>query len=167
MELLRIFSGSGVVAVDGHGGLGLPGFILAALDVERSGGRIVFLAHDCDPCLTAAGADYLGLLMRAVERRRRREERRGIAAGAHHSRCRRAFGAAEWSEIGPSGRLVLPPLARRLAGIGGAALLVGAGSSFEIWNPRRAMDAGEAELRSIAEYRMQQHEHVLEAEVCG
>lgn len=45
------------------------------------------------------------------------------------------FSAATLTEVDRSGRILLPPFLREVAGIQTEALLIGAGDYFEIWSP--------------------------------
>ena len=59
------------------------------------------------------------------------------------------IGTAELCELDSTGRLVLPPAFRALAGIGAEAKFVGAGDKFQIWEPAAcgsALDALVAEI---------------------
>ena len=94
-------------------------------------------------------------LFAEVERRRLREESLGLAPAGHHQRARRTFGAAESASYDADGRIVLPPMARRRGRIGAAALVVGTGGSFEIWNPEIARDSGDGELRQLAMFALE------------
>ena len=47
-----------------------------------------------------------------------------------------AFGATEEVPYDSSGRIVLPPMMRRKGGIEDLALFLGAGETFQIWNPQ-------------------------------
>ncbi len=51
-----------------------------------------------------------------------------------------AFGASEEVPYDPSGRVVLPPMMRRKGRIEDLALFLGAGETFQIWNPRLFLD---------------------------
>ena len=55
-----------------------------------------------------------------------------------------------------SGRIILPPMLRRKGRIEDLALFVGIGGTFEIWNPRLALDQGDEDLREIAAYRLEE-----------
>nr|WP_301183125.1 division/cell wall cluster transcriptional repressor MraZ [Sphingomonas quercus] len=45
------------------------------------------------------------------------------------------FADLEKTSFDDPGRMVLPPQSRRLAGIEGQALFIGAGQTFQIWKP--------------------------------
>jgi MraZ protein len=55
-----------------------------------------------------------------------------------------------------SGRIILPPMMRRKGQIEDLALFVGIGGTFEIWNPRLALESGDEELRELAAYRLEE-----------
>ena len=82
---------------------------------------------------------------------RRRPTRR-----AHFARARRTFGITEEVPYDTSGRIILPPMMRRKGKIEELALFVGVGGTFEIWNPQLALTSGDADLRELAAYRIEE-----------
>jgi MraZ protein len=154
MALESLFSGAALRAVDAEGGLQLPDFVLRTLARRSDARRLLFAPHEVDPCMTGYDPGYEAWLFAEAERRRLREDALGVAAGAHHRRTRRTFGAAESAGVDEAGWILLPPMARRRAGIEGAALLIGTGGSFEIWNPEVARAADDEELRRLAAFAL-------------
>jgi MraZ protein len=154
VEETHIFSGNALGALDERGRVRLPPFILREMARHSGGGRVLLGVHESDPCLTGYGAVLRPRLEAELERRRLRDESLGRAPEAHHARARRTFGLVEEARYDESGRLTLPPLARRRGGLGRSILFVGAGSHFEIWDPSLAMAEGDEELRYLAEYRL-------------
>ena len=150
MALEGLFSGAALEAVDERGVLTLPVFVLHALARRGDARRLLFAPHEADPCMTGYDPGYEAWLFAEVERRRLRDETLGLSDENHHRRARRIFGSVEAAGIDEAGRVRLPPLARRRAGISRAALLIGAGGSFEIWNPDTARAAGDPELSKLA-----------------
>jgi MraZ protein len=138
----HLFSGNALGAVDAAGRVRLPRFVLETLERRSGGRRIVFGAHERDPCLSGYEPAF-----RAVLQSR-------LAAG-DPAMARRLFGFAEEAEFDARGRVALPEMMRRRGGIGALALFVGTGGAFEIWSPERAL-AGDPELREIAGYRLDQ-----------
>jgi len=149
----HLFSGSALCAVDAEGTLFLPRFVQTTL-ARRSDSRTLLVgSHECDPCLVAYDPGYSRVLHADSERRRIAEE--GSAPAAWHGRSRRIFGFVEEAAVDSSGRIALPPMMRRRARIGGLALLVGTGGSFEIWSPDRALESGDPDLAEIAAWHLQ------------
>jgi len=64
------------------------------------------------------------------------------------------FGAPEPAPYDSSGRMVIPLAMRRKGRIDDLALFVGAGGTFEIWNPDLAREAGDEALRELAAWRL-------------
>lgn len=137
MEVGPLFGGSAIGAVDPGGRLRLPPFALDTLARRTDGRRIVFAAHESEPCLTGYDPAWR-------------------AAFFGRDGARRLFGFSEETEFDSSGRLTLPPMMRWKGRIGALALFVGTGGAFEIWNPEIAVDAGGPDLREMAEYRLRQ-----------
>jgi MraZ protein len=154
VSLERLFSGSGLSAVDAAGRTRLPDFVRHAL-IGRSDGRRLFVGmHEKDVCLAGFDPLYAAILHQDLERRRLAGEAAGEPQAAHHARARRLFGTAEEAQLDPDFTIVLPELPRRRGRIGNLALFVGTGGMFEIWDPCVACDAGGADLRALAEHRL-------------
>jgi MraZ protein len=154
VEVTHIFSGNALSALDEEGRVRLPAFILREMARHRDAGRLLFGAHEKDPCVTGYGPALRPRLHAEIERQRLRDEALGRPLDAHHARARRTFGLVEEACYDEDGRLTLPPLARRRGGLGRDILFVGAGSHFELWDPSLALAGGDDELREVAEYRL-------------
>lgn len=154
MEVIHLFSGNALGALDEEGRVRLPPFILREMARHEGGGRVMLGVHESDPCLTGYGSALRPRLEAELERRRLRDESLGRAPEEHHARARRTFGLVEEARYDEAGRLTLPPLARRRGGLGRHILFIGAGSHFEIWDPSLAMAEGDEELRFVARYRL-------------
>ena len=154
MELEHLFNGSALNAVDAKGRLSVPAFIRQVVE-RRSDARVIVIgAHEVDPCLTAYDRNYARNLYGENERRRLIEE--SADPRAHFSRARRTFGITEEVPYDGSGRIILPPMMRRKGRIEELALFVGVGGTFEIWNPRLALESGDADLSELAAYRLEE-----------
>ena len=154
MALASLFSGNALVAVDEANGLCLPPFVLRTVARRSEARRVLFSPHEADPCMTGYDEGHEAWLFAEAERRRLHEETLGLTPSAHHARLRRTFGAVAAAEIDSRGRIALPAMMRQRAGIGGLALLIGAGASFEIWNPETARTSGDAELQALAAFAL-------------
>lgn len=154
MEITHLFSGNALGAVDKRGRVRLPPFILNEIGGCGGPGRLLFGVHAEDPCVTGYGAALKPRLHAELERRRLRDEEAGLAPDAHHARTRRLFGLVEEGAYDEAGRIALPSLARRRAGIGEAILFIGAGTHFELWDPGLALREGSQEVRALAAYRL-------------
>ena len=135
MEIGSFFGGNGLAAVDSAGRVRLPLFVRETLARRSEGRRLVFGAHENAPCLSGYDPGHR-------------------AALADRDGSRRIFGFAEEAEVDSRGRVTLPPIMRWKGRIGAAALFVGTGGAFEIWNPELALEADDPDLRQMAEYRL-------------
>lgn len=151
--LEHLFHGSALCPIGGDGRLTLPSFIRETAGRRCGSGVLLVAAHEVDDCLALYDRSYSRQLHADFERRRIAEE--SAAPGLHHARARKAFGFAVEAAIEADGSLVLPLLMRRRAGLGQRALLVGAGATFELWDPQRALDRGEPDLRELASFHLQ------------
>jgi len=156
VELEHLFNGSALTAVDAKGRLSVPAFIRGVIERRSDAKAVVIGAHEVDPCLTAYDRGYARILHAENERRRLSEEAVGGSAEAHYARARRTFGLTEDVPYDSSGRIILPPMMRRKGQIEDLALFVGVGGTFEIWNPHVALKAGDADLRELAAYRLEE-----------
>ncbi len=148
----HFFSGSALCAVDKAGQLVLPAFVRATLARRGADRELTIGAHECAPCLSAYDRSVLPMLHADLERRRIGGE--AADAESHHLRARRAFGFAEACSV-ESGVVTLPPLARRRARIGALALIVGAGTTFEIWDAEAARASDDPDLAELAAFHLE------------
>lgn len=72
------------------------------------------------------------------------------AASAAEVARRRRFGFAVETELRPHGQMPLPPLARRLVGLGDTVLLVSTGHQFQIWDLEFVLSRGAPDLVTLA-----------------
>lgn len=156
VDLDHLFNGSALTAVDAKGRLSVPAFIRGVIERRSEAKAIVIGAHEVDPCLSAYDRGYARNLYQENERRRLREEEGGPPSEVHFARARRTFGLTEEVPYDSSGRIILPTMMRRKGRIEDLALFVGAGGTFEIWNPRLALESGDADLRELAAYRLEE-----------
>jgi MraZ protein len=145
------FGGSDLCAVDAAGRLRLPRFVRETLNRRGAGSSLIVGTHEADPCLIAYEPAFAAVIHADVERRRIAEQ--PVAPHLHHARVRRAFGWVAEAGI-ENENLTVPPLMRRRARIGDLALIVGTGGTFEIWDARRALDSGDADLRELAAFHL-------------
>jgi len=156
VDLGDIFRGNALNAVDAKGRLSVPAFVRSVAERRFEGRAIVVGAHDVSPCLAAYGLASAQDIYDEMERRRLAEEARGGSLEDHYARARRIFGMAEDVPYDPSGRIILPAMLRRKGRIEDLALFVGVGGIVEIWNPHVALKEGNAELKEIAAFRLEE-----------
>lgn len=156
MELEHLFNGSALNAVDAKGRVSVPAFIRGVIERRSDAKAVVLGAHEADPCLTAYDRGYARHLHSEIERRRLIEEAQDGEAQSHYARARRIFGITEDVPYDTSGRIILPPMMRRKGKIEELALFVGAGGTFEIWNPQLALESGDRDLADLAAYRLEE-----------
>ena len=156
VELEHLFNGSALTAVDAKGRLSVPAFIRGVVERRSDAKAIVIGMHEVSPCLNAYDRGYARHLFAENERRRLIEESAGGDIASHHARARRTFGLTEDVPYDSSGRIILPPMMRRKGQIEDLALFVGVGGTFEIWNPRLALESDDEDLRDLAAYRLEE-----------
>ena len=156
MELEHLFNGSALTAVDAKGRLSVPAFIRGVIERRSDAKAVVIGMHEVSPCLNAYDRGYARYLFAENERRRLAEESAGGDISSHHARARRTFGLTEDVPYDTSGRIILPPMMRRRGQIEDLALFVGIGGTFEIWNPRVALESGDEDLRDLAAFRLEE-----------
>jgi MraZ protein len=156
VEQEHLHNGSALNAVDAKGRLSVPAFIRSMIERRSPEKLLVLGKHETDICLVGYDANYKSTLLGDVRRQRLRDEEQGVDARVHHSRNRRAFGLTESAPYDTSGRIILPPMMRRIARIEDLVLFVGAGETFELWNPQLALESGDEDLRELAAYRLEE-----------
>lgn len=156
MELEHLFNGSALTAVDAKGRLSVPAFVRGVVERRSDAKAIVIGTHESAPCLNAYDRGYARILYAENERRRLVEEASAVDPAAHHSRARRTFGMTEDVPYDTSGRIIMPAMMRRKGQIEELALFVGIGGTFEIWNPKLALESDDADLREIAAFRLEE-----------
>jgi MraZ protein len=134
----------------------VPAFIRGVVERRSDARAIVVGMHEVSACLSAYDRGYARILYAENERRRLAEEAAGGDRLAHHARARRTFGLTEEVTYDPSGRIILPPMMRRRGQIEDMALFVGVGGTFEIWNPKLALESDDEDLRDLAAYRLEE-----------
>ena len=156
VELEHLFNGSALTAVDAKGRLSVPAFIRGVIERRSDAKAIVIGAHEVDPCLTAYDRGYARNLYAEMSAAGLPRKPAGARSEAHFARARRTFGLTEEVPYDSSGRIILPPMMRRKGRIEDLALFVGAGGTFEIWNPTLALESGDPDLRELAAYRLEE-----------
>ncbi len=149
------FMGNALCGVGVGGKLVLPPFVRAGLARRFDSDRILIGIHEKDSCLIAYDRGFAEALAADAERRRIAEEASDPCA--HHARARRLFGFVAEAEVDARGRIALPPMMRRRAGIESEALLVGIGGAFEIWSPEAALGAGDPVLADLVAFHHLPH----------
>ena len=152
----HLHNGSALNAVDAKGRLSVPAFIRSMIERRSPEKLIVLGKHEADSCLVGYDANYKGTVLTDVNRRKLRDEEHGVDPRAHHSRNRRAFGLTESCAWDSSGRIILPPMMRRVGRIEDLVLFIGTGETFELWNPQLALDSGDPDLAELAAYRLEE-----------
>jgi MraZ protein len=152
----EIFQGNALNGVDAKARLSVPAFVRSVLD-RSSDSRTIFVGrHERAACLTLYGSAYSEYLIDETERRRRLDEEKGIAPDTLDDQGRNLFGMTERVTYDAGGRIVLPSMLRKLAGIGDLALFVGQGRFVELWDPATAIETGSAVLKQIAAFYLEQ-----------
>lgn len=145
MELGHLFQGHALNAVDAKGRVSVPAAFRTLIEKRA-------LANGLDPdnalkigehrsgdCLTAldgvASAEIDGLLREGLADLPPADRLDALEAARSDT-----FGSLERTTFDGAGRMVLSPMLRALGEIEDLAFFIGAGSSFQIWNPRLALE---------------------------
>lgn len=150
MELRAFFHGRFLNAVDAKGRVSLPADMrdviaqrarrLAQTEGEYVSDKALYVAAHRDlPCLRGFDMGYLPTLFAQVEESVSHLTGAERVAAAEMEQAS-LFGDLEKTSFDDPGRMVLPPQSRRLAGIEGQALFIGAGQTFQIWSPQAFLD---------------------------
>jgi len=151
----HLHNGSALNAVDAKGRLSVPAFIRSMIE-RRSPEKVLILGkHETDPALVGYDANYKAKVLEDVRRLRLRDEEQGGDPRAHYGRSRVAFALTESAPYDTSGRIILPPLMRKVAQIEDLVLFLGTGETFELWNPHVALKSGDPTLEMLATYHLE------------
>lgn len=158
MALEHLFQGSALNAVDAKGRVSIPAFLRAVIERRGETKTIVLAKHENFPCLSAYDPAYAALKHSKLERLLEKEETNPDAALEYQQRNLMAFGATEEVPYDSSGRILMPPMMRRKGQIDELVLFLGAGETFQVWNPDLLLDDPRIpeDLKDIARYRLEE-----------
>jgi len=156
VALDHLFQGSALNAVDPKGRVSIPAFLRAVVERRGETRTIVLAKHESFPCLSAYDPAYAALKHAKLERLLEKEETNPAAALEYQQRNLMAFAATEEVPYDSSGRIVLPPMMRRKGQIDDLALFLGAGETFQIWNPGEFLSDPNVpdDMKDIARFRL-------------
>lgn len=147
VEIADFFSGCALNAVDAKGRVSLPADFRSVIEgraeaIVREGRRapdkvIELGEHERHPCLTAYDAGYAAVLHAKLQKRIAAREDGADELSALEDAEVDAMGGTEKVAFDAGGRMVLNPMIRSLAGITDLAFFVGAGETFQVWEPHR------------------------------
>jgi MraZ protein len=136
----------------------VPAFLRSVIERRGDARTITLAKHEAFPCLSAYDPAYAALKHSKLERLFEKQEGDPDAALDYQQRNLMAFAATEEVPYDSSGRIVLPPMMRRKGGIDDLALFLGAGETFQVWNP--SLFLGEPtvpdDLKDIARFRLEE-----------
>jgi MraZ protein len=158
VALEHLFQGSALNAVDAKGRVSIPAFLRGVIERRGDARTIVLAKHEAFPCLSAYDPAYAALKHAKLERQFEKDELNPDAELAYQARTLMAFGATEEVPYDSSGRIVLPPMMRNKGGIAELALFLGAGETFQIWNPQLLLADNRIpeDLKDIARFRLEE-----------
>jgi MraZ protein len=124
------FHGYALNAVDAKNRLSVPSAYREIVE-RRSGAKSIIVAPgERSPCLIGYDRAWSAKLQAQLESRFE-----GDWSEARDDFARNAFGLSENLTYDDTGRIILSPMLKELAGIDKLALFLAAGDYFEIWNP--------------------------------
>jgi MraZ protein len=158
VALVYLFQGSALNAVDAKGRLSVPAFLRSVIERRGETRTLVLAKHETFPALSGYDPGYAAIKHSKLERLLEKEETSPDAELEYQQRNLMAFGASEEVPYDPSGRIVLPPMMRRKGEIEDLALFLGAGETFQIWNPRLFLKDRRVpdDLKDIARFRLEE-----------
>src|SRR5262249_48194781 len=103
-------------------------------------------------------AGYAATKHSKLERLLEKEETNPDAALEYQQRNLMAFAATEEVPYDSSGRILMPPMMRRKGQIAELALFLGAGETFQIWNPELLLKDSRIpeDLKDITRFRLEE-----------
>lgn len=158
MALEHLFQGSALNAVDAKGRVSVPAFLRSVIERRGDARTIVLAKHESFPALSAYDPAYAALKHSKIERLFEKQEGDSEAALEYQQRNLMAFAATEEVPYDSSGRIVLPPMMRRKGQVEDLALFLGAGETFQIWNPELLLAEPRIpeDMKDIARFRLEE-----------
>jgi MraZ protein len=158
VALEHLFQGSALNAVDAKGRVSIPAFLRSVVERRGDARTIVLAKHEDFPALSAYDPAYAALKHSKLERLLEKEETSPDAALEYQQRNLMAFAATEEVPYDSSGRILFPPMMRLKGQIGELALFLGAGETFQIWNPKLLLADKRIpdDLKDIARFRLEE-----------
>jgi MraZ protein len=158
VALEHLFQGSALNAVDAKGRVSIPAFLRGVVERRGDARTIVLAKHEAFACLSAYDPAYAALKHSKLERLLEKEETNPDAALEYQQRNLMAFAATEEVPYDSSGRILFPPMMRGKGQIGDLALFLGAGETFQIWNPKLLLADKRIpdDLKDIARFRLEE-----------
>ena len=158
MALEHLFQGSALNAVDAKGRVSVPAFLRSIIERRGDAKTIVLAKHESFPALSAYDPAYAALKHAKLERLLEKEETNPDAQLEYQQRNLMAFAATEETPYDSSGRILFPPMMRRKGQIEDLALFLGAGETFQIWNPRLFLAEKNVpeDMKDIARFRLEE-----------
>jgi len=158
VALEHLFQGSALNAVDAKGRVSVPAFLRSVIERRGDARSIVLAKHEAFPCLSAYDPAYAALMHAKLERLFEKQEGDAAAALEYQQRNLMAFAATEEVPYDSSGRIVLPPMMRMKGGIEDLALFLGAGETFQVWNPKQLLAEPKIpdDMKDIVRFRLEE-----------
>jgi MraZ protein len=141
------FIGHAVQAIDAKGRVAIPADLRLQMETNN-GGRSLFLdMHEDESCLIGFDSGWVRARREQIARDEAFERDQGRPFDLAMAR-RDPFTTAEPVPFDASGRFILPPFLRDLAGLTNEAFFAGSMDYIEIWNPARVLDSPRASPRA-------------------
>ena len=158
VALEHLFQGSALNAVDAKGRVSIPSFLRSVVERRGDARTLVLAKHEAFACLSAYDPAYAALKHSKLERLLEKKETNPDAALEYQQRNLMAFAATEEVPYDSSGRILFPPMMRLKGQIGDLALFLGAGETFQIWNPKLLLADKRIpdDLKDIARFRLEE-----------
>ncbi|MGI8705339.1 MAG: hypothetical protein ACR2JJ_06035 [Sphingomicrobium sp.] len=136
----------------------MPAFLRSVIERRGDARTIVLAKHEAFPALSAYDPAYAALKHSKIERLFEKQEGDSEAALEYQQRNLMAFAATEEVPYDSSGRIVLPTMMRRKGQVEDLALFLGAGETFQIWNPKLLLAEPRIpeDMKDIARFRLEE-----------
>ena len=135
MTTRRTYRGFGLSGIDGKGRLAIPAKLRGALEHNAGADRTLILSPSRSaPCLMGYDTIYAEQ-MPEILAQEMAEAEPDAPKMSRDNRNRLAFGLVDEAPFDQSGRMVIPPMLRKLAKLEDLAFFHGSGAIIEIWNP--------------------------------
>lgn len=139
---MRFFSSKSLHKVDDKGRVSIPAMFRKVIDADPSPALFLIPGLRNEPCIEGLSAARFEALAESLD------VMSPLDVGGT-ALANKIMGEADQIAIEDTGRIILPKEMRKFAQIGGEALFVGLGKTFQIWN-RELYEARKPEMERLA-----------------
>lgn len=137
-----VYSGAAFSAIDDKGRVAIPAEFRSLVEDSSGGRSLLITRHPTDDCLIGLGESRKQEMLDEIDREEEVALRRGEPFDRNRA-ARNKFSVLQKVSFDASGRFVMPPMLRAIAGLTDHVFMFGEGFHFCIWSPEKLLHAGD------------------------